>query len=100
MKRVGPNTSRMWNLHIDKVLGEFGLKRLQADFRFYKIGEGVERVLLGLYVDDMFMLGEMKKMLAALQEFLCTRFRMKPLGEVKYLLGMEIRKQPNGDIWL
>ena len=85
-------SSRMWNLHIDKVLGEFGLERLQADFCIYKIGEGAERVLLGLYVDDMFILGEMIKKLAALQEFLCTRFRMKHLGEVKYLLGMEILK--------
>ena len=50
-------SSRMWNLHIDKVLGEFGLVRLSADFCIYAIGEGQDRILFGLYVDDMFMLG-------------------------------------------
>ena len=54
-------SSRMWNLHIDKVLREFGLERLQANFCIYRIGDGAERVLLGLYVDNMFMLGEMIK---------------------------------------
>ena len=84
-------SSRMWNLHIDKVLGEFGLVRLSADFCIYAIGEGQDRILLGLYVDDMFILGKLLQRLAELQNFLCSRFRMKHLGQVKFLLGMEIR---------
>ena len=44
---------RMWNLHIDKALGEFGLHCLLADFCVYAIYDGASRVLLGLFVDDM-----------------------------------------------
>ena len=28
---------RMWNMHVDKALGEFGMKRLSADFCVYVI---------------------------------------------------------------
>ena len=31
-------SSRMWNLHIDKVLGQYGLTRLMANFCIYTIG--------------------------------------------------------------
>ena len=74
--------------------------KLSAAFRIYAIGEGQDRVLLGLHVDDMFMLGELLHRLAELQNFLCSRFRMKHLGQVKFLQGMEIRKQADGDILL
>ena len=48
---------RMWNLHIDKALSEFGLHRLTADFCVYACFSGLDRVLLGLFVDDMFIIG-------------------------------------------
>ena len=93
-------SSRMWNLHIDNVLGKFGLLRLTADFCIYVIGEGESRVVLGLYVDDMFIMAALLDKLGAVKVFLHSNFRMKDLGEVKFLLGMEIRKQPDGDIHL
>ena len=90
----------MWNLHIDKVLGQCGFKRLMADLCVYIIGEGKERVLLGLYVDDMFMIAALLEKLAGIKQYLNKTFKMKDLGPVKFLLGMEIRLQPNGDIHL
>ena len=41
---------RMWNLHIDKALSEFGLQRLTADFCVYAIHQGRDRILLGLFI--------------------------------------------------
>ena len=94
-------SSRMWNLHIDKVLGQCGFKGLMADFCVYIIGEGKERVLLGLYVDDMFMIVALLEKLAGIKQYLNKTFKMKDLGPVKFLLGMEIRLGvPNGDIHL
>ena len=40
---------RMWNLHIDKALSEFGLHRLTSDFCVYACFNGPDRVLLGLF---------------------------------------------------
>ena len=57
-------------------------------------------MLLGLYVDDMFMIAAFLEKLAGIKQYLNKNFKMKDLGPVKFLLGMEIRLQPNGDIHL
>ena len=74
---------RMWNLHIDKALGEFGLHRLLADFCVYAIYDGASRVLLGLFVDDMFIIGKQIDLINTVKSFLNSRFKMKDLGVVE-----------------
>ena len=91
---------RMWNLHIDKALGEFGLHRLLADFCVYAVYDGASRVLLGLFVDDMFIIGKQIDLINTVKSFLHSRFKMKDLGAATFLLGMEIRRLPGGDIQL
>lgn len=88
---------RMWNLHIDKALSEFGLHRITADFCVYAAFEGADRVLLGLFVDDMFMIGKLMERIGKVKAFLHSRFKMKDLGAATFLLGMEIRRLPGGD---
>ena len=80
----------MCNLHIDNILGKFGLLRLTSDFCIYVISEGGTRVVLGLYVDDMFTMVALMDKLGAVKLFLHSKFRMKDLGEVKFLLGSAI----------
>ena len=91
---------RMWNLHIDKALEEFGLRRLTADFCVYTCFDGENQVLLGLFVDDMFLIGKLLARIGSVKSFLHSRFRMKDLGVAAFLLGMEIRRLPSGDIRL
>ena len=91
---------RMRNIHIDKALGEFGLIRLTADFCVYAIFDGPDEVLLGLFVDDMFIIGAILDKIGGVKKFLHNRFKMKDLGKVAYLLGMEIRRQSEGGILL
>ena len=91
---------RMWNLDIDKALGEFGFRRLLADFCVYAVYDGASRVLLLLFVDDMFVIGRMTNLINIAKSFLHSRFKMKDLGAATFLLGMEIRRLPGGDIQL
>ena len=56
--------------------------------------------MLGLYVDDMFMIAALLAKLAEIKVFLNSNFKIKNLGEVTFLLGMEIRKQVDGNIHL
>lgn len=93
-------SSRMWNLHIDKALSEFGLHRLTSDICVYAAFEGADRVLLGLFVDDMMMIGKLLARIGQVKEFLHSRFKMKDLGAASFVLGMEIRRLPGGDIQL
>ena len=90
----------MWNLHLDNILEKFGLIRLTTDFCIYVISEGEDRVVLGIYVDDMFMIAALVAKLPEVNHFLHSNFRMKDLGDVKFPLGMEIQKQTDGNIHL
>lgn len=93
-------SSRMWNLHVDRALSEFGLVRLTADFCVYAVHAGADRTLLGLFVDDMFIIGRCMEKIRGVKGFLNSRFKMKDLGEAVFLLGMEIRRLPGGDLQL
>ena len=90
----------MWNIHVDKALGEFGLLHLTSHFCVYAIYDGNDRVLPGLFVDDMFIIGAVMERIGGVEIFLHSRFKMKDLGKASYLLGMEIRRQPQGDVLL
>ena len=90
----------MWNLHIDGALEEFGPHRLSADFCVYGCFAGADRVLSGLFVDDMFIIGKLLSRIESVKTFLHSRFRMKDLGDATFLLGMEIRRLSGGNIYL
>ena len=64
---------RMWNIRIDKALAEFGLHRLTSDFRMYACFDGADRVLLGLFVDDMFMIGHVISRIGTVKTFIRDR---------------------------
>ena len=55
---------------------------------------------MGLYVDDIIMLEKLMEVLNGLKGHLKTEFKMKDLGAATFILGMEIRRQENGDIFL
>ena len=91
---------RQWNLCIDAVLQKLGFRRLKSDVGIYVKGEGDEAVYIALYVDDMFMVGKKLKNIEVVKEGLGREFKMKDLGLAKFLLGIEIRRQENGDVLL
>ena len=70
------------------------------NFCVYAIYDGASRILLGLFVDDMFVIGRQIDLINTVKSFLSSRFKMKDLGAASFLLGMEIRRLPRGDIHL
>ena len=57
--------------------------------------------MVGIYVDDILILGPSKKTVSELKEQLDTRFKMKHLGDVSYYLGMSVtRDRKNRTIWI
>ena len=90
----------MWSIHINKALAEFGLHRLTADYCVYACFDGADRVLLGLFVDDMFIIGHVISRIGSVKIFWQSWFMMKDLGAATFLLGMETRRLPGGDIQL
>ena len=91
---------RQWNIYIDTVLKGLGFRRLKSDVGVYMKGEGASAIYIALYVDDLFMVGENLDDIQRVKEGLSGEFKMKDLGEAKFLLGIEIRRGENGNVLL
>ena len=91
---------RQWNICIDTVLQQLGFVRLKSDVGIYVKGKGEEAVYIALYVDDLFMVGMKLVNIDVVKQGLGKEFKMKDLGVARFLLGIEIRRQENGDVLL
>ena len=89
-----------WNIYIDSILKDMGFIGMKYNFGIYMEGEGKEAVFIALYVDDLFLVGKVLERIKEAKRGLNAEFKMKDLGEARFLLGIEIRRQPNGDVFL
>ena len=81
-------------------LKQLGFKRLRSDFGIYVKGEGEDAIYIALYVDDIFLVGRKLSNMEVVKRGLCEEFKIKDLGEAKFLRGIEIGRQKNGDVFL
>ncbi|POM64417.1 mitochondrial protein [Phytophthora palmivora] len=76
-------------LHVKLV--ELGFERLDSDFGRYAMKEDGEiKMLLTVYVDDLLLMGP-PELCEATAATLKKSFELTSMGNVKYLLGVEIR---------
>src|SRR3954449_9399525 len=88
--------SRSWNLLFDEVIKAFGFVQNIEEFCVYKKLSGSSVAFLVLYVDDILLIGNDKRFLEEVKEYLNGQFSMKDLGEAAYILGIKIyRDRPN-----
>ena len=73
---------------------------MRPDFGIHIKGEGEDLVYIALHVDDLFLVGRKQGNIEEVKRGLHEEFKMKDLGEAKFLLGIEIRRQKNGDVFL
>ena len=87
--------SRMWYDSIDNFLNSLGFTKSKMDSNlYYKVEEGNPVVLL-LYVDDLFIIGD-DGLIVDTKRNLAAEFKMKYLGMMHYLLGMEVWQGADG----
>ena len=89
----------MWNQHIDEILRKMGFVRLSSDHGVYVKWDGVNRVWLALYVDDVFLTGKVLAKIAEAKRVLGLDMKVKDLGSARYLLGIELRRRHDLGIW-
>ena len=77
----------MEHLHRHR-LKQLGFVRLKSDVGIYVKGKGEEAVYIALYVDDLFMLGIKLVNIEVVKRGLGKEFKMKDLGEARFLLGL------------
>ena len=84
--------ARCWNKKIDKFLKSEGFVASDADPCIYVKRKKGKICILALYVDDTVIATNCKRMLADIKRKLCGQFHMEDLGEVKYILGMMVKR--------
>ena len=112
MEREGPNgeklvcrlkkslyglkqSARNWNVTIDTWLTDYGFIASDADPCVYGLRDdtgGASSLLVTLYVDDLMIVGRDRSVLDQFKSDISQAFKMKDMGPVSYLLGMEIQR--------
>lgn len=83
---------RNWNMVIDQWFKENGFHVSPADPCMY-IRHGGEKILIVLlWVDDLIICGNDREGIAWFKEAISKRFNMKDLGDLVWILGMEVHR--------
>lgn len=89
--------SRAWNERFHTFIVKMGFVRSENDQCLYVRGEGKNKVIVVLYVDDILMASSSLKVLEAVKRGFSAEFEMTDAGEVKQFLGISVeRDAPNG----
>uniref|UniRef100_A0A453EDK9 Reverse transcriptase Ty1/copia-type domain-containing protein n=1 Tax=Aegilops tauschii subsp. strangulata TaxID=200361 RepID=A0A453EDK9_AEGTS len=62
----------------------------------YKRGKGKDRLLVGIYVDDLLITGADEEEIARFKLQMKELFKMSDLGLLTYYLGIEVHQKPEG----
>lgn len=92
-------SSRLWNKKLSQALQDMQLKQSQTDPCIYFKHEGKQRLIIGIYVDDILILSNNNKFLKYTKQKLAETFKTKDLGKARKLLGLHItRDEQRGKI--
>lgn len=80
---------RAWYIHIDSYLQGLGFTKSEADANLYYITVGGLMLILGLYVDDLMLIGT-DNLIQDCKANLTREFEMKDIGLMHYFLGLEV----------
>ena len=84
----------VWNQMLHQYLVRLGFACLDSDYGLYvrQVGEGID-MLLTVYVDDLLLMGSAADCTTVAAQLRET-FELTALGQVKYLLGVEVVVNP------
>ena len=87
---------RAWYHKLSHTLRDKGFKKSEADHTLFTLRGPNGIVVVLIYVDDIIISGNDKDGISATKSYLHSVFDIKDLGELKYFLGIEICRSPEG----
>jgi hypothetical protein len=87
---------RAWNQKLDEKLGVLGFVRCESDHAIYCRGIRSERLVVGVYVDDLVITGSSSSSIKKFKGQMAKIFRMSDLGLLSYYLGIEVKQDSKG----
>ena len=90
---------RAWHAPIASYLVSIGFCMVDANTSLYVRKDEHGIIIICIYVDDLIVGGDHEAHVEDVKNLLKKEFDMKDLGELRYFLGIEIVRTPEG-IWL
>jgi hypothetical protein len=81
---------RAWNSKLDSSLVALGFTNCPSEHAMYTRGKSGERLLLGVYVDDLIVTSASTTAIGEFKREMMGLFRMSDLGLLSYYLGIEV----------
>lgn len=83
---------RAWNARLDKCLRDLGFKRCLHEQAVYTKCKDKSMLIVGVYVDDLLVVGSNKVDIEDFKMQMNTQFEMRDLGLLSYYLGIEVNQ--------
>ena len=83
---------RAWNAKLDTTLGELRFQMCATEHTLYTWRWGKEELFIGVYVDDLIIIGARTEDINSFKREMAAHFRMSDLSALSYYLGIEVRQ--------
>ena len=87
---------RAWNDKLNQVLKELQFEKCTMEPSVYMKQVKQDTLLIGIYVDDLFVSGTNIKIIEKFKEEMASNFDMSDLGKLTYYLGIEVCQHEDG----
>ena len=87
---------RAWNAKLDSTLKTMGFEQRPHEAAVYRRGKGANALLVGVYVDDLVIIGIKEAEVATFKDEMKAAFQMSDLGLLSFYLGIEVHQDHSG----
>jgi hypothetical protein len=87
---------RAWNLKLDEKLGILSFVKCTADHAIYCRGRKGKRLIVGVYVDELLIIGTSTNSIGRFKQEMAVVFKMSELGLLTYYLGIQVQHSSKG----
>ncbi|UYV85025.1 hypothetical protein LAZ67_X004328 [Cordylochernes scorpioides] len=94
------DSGRCCNKFLNKQLHEIGFQRNPIDPSIYEVELEEGRIILSIYVDDIFAISENQAARNKCRELLNSSFEVKYLGPISHMLGVSFKMSEDGSMTL
>jgi hypothetical protein len=73
-----------------------GFMKCPSDHAIYCKGKGVKRLIVGVYIDDLIIIGSSSSSIKTFKNQMVVTFKMSDIGLLSYYLGIEVKQGSEG----
>lgn len=84
---------RAWNIKLDATLKKIGFEQSPLEHGLYERGTGGGRLLVGVYVDDLVIVGGNEDTITDFKRQMMEEFKISDLGSLSFYLGIEVHQE-------